>query len=92
MVGFTEHFWPERRAGARVSALELSRNLNPTPFVLSKLFARGLKGGIERQGLRLAMRNRVASMKRSAIEVGRRHLGISPEYATLLPGYPKSGN
>ena len=26
-------------------------------------------------------------MKRSAIEVGRRHRDISPEYATLLPGY-----
>ena len=30
---------------------------------------------------------RVAAMKRSVIEVGRRHLANDPEYASLLPGY-----
>ena len=33
----------------------------------------------------------VAAMKRSVIEVGRRHLANDPEYASLLPGYGLTG-
>ena len=32
-----------------------TNGINKLPFVLSKLFTRRLKGGIEKQGLRLAM-------------------------------------
>ena len=55
--------------------------------MLSKLFTRRLKGGIEKQERRRAMGIRVAAMKRSVIEDGRRHLANDPEYASLLPGY-----
>ena len=64
-----------------------TNRINKLPFVLSKLFTRRLKGGIEKQERRRAMGIRVAAMKRSVIEDGRRDLANDPEYASLLPGY-----